>query len=135
MLTRGKNKVGVLDQNSVPEDWALMLDSNHVHLVLSERELNASDMSEGTEGNISVTLDMLELDATMPTGMLDGAHIAVVEVSAAVPASVERIANVRNAYPDMPVIAAMRDSNLSIVRSLLHEALPMCLNCRSIRPI
>ena len=50
MLIRGKNKVGVFDQNAVPDDWALMLDSNHVHLVLSERELNASDMSDGTEG-------------------------------------------------------------------------------------
>ena len=113
--------MGVLDQNAVPEDWALMLDSNHVHLVLSERELNASDMSDGADGNVSVTLDMLELDAPIPAGMFDGAHIAVVEVSGEVPSSVERIANVRTSYPEMPVIAAMRDSNLSIVRSLLHE--------------
>ena len=73
--------MGVVDQNAVSEDWALTLDGKHVHLVLSERELNASDMSDSADGNISVTVDMLDLDASIPAGMIDGAQVAVIEVS------------------------------------------------------
>ena len=120
--TKGRMEVGIVDHNNTGmEDWALTLDDNHVHLMLSEHELNASELSESVDNALSVTLNMIELDSPIPSDMLKQARVAVIEVSGDAPASIERIGKLRKAHPDIPVIAAMRDANISVVRGLLKD--------------
>jgi pilus assembly protein CpaE len=115
--------VGIFDHNKPGQEWALSLDSSHIHLILSEKELAASELSDADGGTISLTLDMLALDAPLPPDLLDGSQVVVIEVDGAVSSSIDRITGIRRKYPDLPVVAAIRDAALPLVRTLLKQGI------------
>lgn len=116
--------MGIFDHNKPgSEDWALSLDVNHIHLILSEKELTASQLSDSDEGTMSLTLDMLDLESPIPVDLLKNSQIAVIEVDASVSSSIDRITNIRASYPDLPVVAAIRNAPLPLVRTLLKNGI------------
>lgn len=66
-------------------------------------------------------LKTLAADAEIPSVALAGATIMVLEVAPANPASMERLSAARARYPDLPVIAAVRDAGLPLVRALMKQ--------------
>lgn len=107
--------------NALPEDWVLDLNQHTVLLVLSEAEMTAADLDAVDTGNMPILLNTIPLDADISVQSLASASILVLEVSPGQPASLERLSAVRDLYPQLPVIAAVRDANLPLVRTLLKQ--------------
>ncbi len=102
------------------EDWVLDLKSRSVLLVLSEAEMvnariDAVDMPQ------QMSLLTLQPDAEIPAAQLEQASILLLEIKPQLRGSLERFAAVRQLYPDLPVIAAIRDADLPLVRTLLKQ--------------
>jgi pilus assembly protein CpaE len=115
--------VGIYDHNKPGQEWALSLDKNHIHLMLSEKEVAASELSDADGGTVSLTLDMLDLDAPLPTDLLKESRIVVIEVDSEVPSSIERILSTGEKFPNLPIIAAVRNPALPLVRTLLKNGI------------
>lgn len=115
--------MGIFDHNKPGREWALSLDSNHIHLILSEKELAASELSDADGGAISLTLDMLDLDAPLPAGLLTESRVVVIEVDSEVPSSIDRISSIRKTFSNLPVIAAVRNAAVPLVRTLLKNGI------------
>jgi pilus assembly protein CpaE len=115
--------VGIFDHNKPVQEWALSLDNNHIHLILSEKELSASELSDADGEAISLTLDMLDLDAPLPADLLQESRIVVIEVDSEVPSSIDRISSIGKKFPNLPVIAAVRNAALPLVRTLLKNGI------------
>jgi hypothetical protein len=77
--------VGIYDHNIPGQEWALSLDNNYIHLILSEKELAASELSDADGGAVSLTLHTLELDAPLALDLLKESQIVVIEVDGQVP--------------------------------------------------
>ncbi|MBL0925054.1 MAG: AAA family ATPase [Sphingomonadaceae bacterium] len=107
--------------HALPEDWILDLDRQSVLLVLSEAEMVAAQLDAVDAGAMPILLNTLPVDAEIPVSALANASILVLEVSPGYPASLERLSAVRDLYPRLPVIAAVRDANLPLVRTLLKQ--------------
>lgn len=60
-------------------------------------------------------------DAPLPADVVGVAEMLVIEVDPAVPGSIERIAQLRDARPTMPLIAAIESADLKTVRSLMRQ--------------
>jgi pilus assembly protein CpaE len=114
--------MGISEQlHILPEDWVLDLNQHAVLLVLSEAEMTAAQLDAVDAGNMPILLNTLAIDAEIPAHCLTSASILVLEVSPLHPASLERLSAVRDLYPQLPVIAAVRDANLPLVRTLLKQ--------------
>jgi pilus assembly protein CpaE len=107
--------------HALPEDWVLDLDRHSVLLVLTEAEMSAAQLDAVDAGALPILLSTLPVDAEIPSHMLASANMLVLEVSPSHPASLERLAAVRDLHPQLPVIAAVRDANLPLVRTLLKQ--------------
>lgn len=57
----------------------------------------------------------------IPQGAIANASLAVIEVDCTDPASMQRLAAFRRAVPQVPVIAAIPDASVALVRSLVRE--------------
>ena len=115
--------MGIYDHNKPGQEWALSLDKNHIHLMLSEKEVAASELSDADGGTVSLTLDMLDLDAPLPTDLLKESRIVVIEVDSEVPSSIERILSTGEKFPNLRIIAAVRNPALPLVRTLLKNGI------------
>jgi pilus assembly protein CpaE len=107
--------------HALPEDWVLDLDRQSVLLILSEAEMVAAQLDAVDAGSMPILLHTLPIDAEIPAAALANASILVLEVSPSQAASLERLSAVRDLYPGLPVIAAVRDANLPLVRTLLKQ--------------
>lgn len=103
------------------EDWVLDLDQHSVLLVLSEAEMTAAQLDAVDAGNMPILLHTLAIDQDISADALASASILVLEVSPNRPESLERLSAVRDVHPQLPIIAAVRDANLPLVRTLLKQ--------------
>ncbi len=106
--------------NFTSEEWVLDLKSRSVLMVLSEAEmtnarLDAVDMPQ------QMQLLMLQPDAEIPPAQLEQASLLVLEIRPDLPGSLQRFEAVRQIYPELPVIAAIRNADLPMVRTLLKK--------------
>lgn len=106
---------------TLTEEWVLDLDRHSVLLVLSVSEMVATQLNAVDVGTMPILLTTLPADAEIPSAALTSASILVLEVTPDNPASLERLSAVRALAPDLPVIAAVRDANLPLVRALLKQ--------------
>lgn len=60
-------------------------------------------------------------DAAIPSGIVEAAKVLVVEVDPGLPQSVERLVKLCRLKPDLPKIAAIRNSTIPLVRTLIRE--------------
>jgi pilus assembly protein CpaE len=114
--------MGYLNQlQTLTEEWILDLHAHSVLLIMSEAEMVAAQLDAVEFGVLPILVQTLPLDAEIPSEDLANASILVLEVSPASAASLDRLSAVRALYPDLPIIAAVRDANLPLVRSLLKQ--------------
>jgi len=67
------------------------------------------------------SLVRLSAEEMLPQDVVSRARAIVLEVDPGIPASLGRMAAVRDARPDLPIIAALREANISAVRMLLQK--------------
>jgi pilus assembly protein CpaE len=114
--------MGISQQlHAIPEDWILDLNQHSVLLVLSEAEMNAAHIEAVDAANLAILLATLPADAEISAAALENASILVLEIAPQLPASLERLFAIRQLYPKLPIIAAVRDADLQLVRTLLKQ--------------
>ena len=114
--------MGISEQlHAIPEDWILDLNQHSVLLVLSQAEMAAAQLEAVDAGSLPILLATIEPDAEVSADALDNACILVLEIAPELPASLERLSAIRQLHPKLPVIAAVRDANLTLVRTLLKQ--------------
>ena len=100
-----------------------------VRLVLSSESLIAGDWAGATIAGFPIEVGIVGFDSPVEAAQLRGAVAAVVEVSEASQASLDRFAAL--AGGELPLIAAAYEPSLAFVRSLIrlgaHDVLPMPL--------
>lgn len=104
-------------------DWILNVGENGVHLILSEAEIREADMPVGDVAGFSVSLTMLSAGSAVPGELLAKAKAAVVQVQPGLEASMRRLERLRADHPKLPVIAAVRDADMAVVRTLLKAGI------------
>lgn len=76
--------------------------------------------AESVEG---LHLIALEPDAFLPAHVLDGMAMAVIEVRPGDQRSMARLTHVCETCPDLPVVAAISDASVALVRTLVREGI------------
>lgn len=84
------------------------------------------EIDELTRGTSARNIDGKSLvrstaEEGLPSEVLANARVLVLEVDPASPASLRRVAAAREARPGLPIIAALRHADLSVVRTLIHQ--------------
>ena len=103
------------------EDWVLDLKSRSVLLVLSEAEMTNAEFGDIRIGEAQVLLSTLQPDEPVPANLVEQAAIVILEIRPDIPGSIERLANIHKTAPGLPIIAAIRDADLKLVRMLLKQ--------------
>lgn len=81
-------------------------------------QLRADDSSDRFSGVRFIALDAA---APVPDDAIASASVLVIEVNPDDKASARRIAQVRNARPNLPLIVALHDANVGLVRTLVRQ--------------
>lgn len=63
----------------------------------------------------------LEPDMDLPPDAVGAAHVIVLEVDPTSNGSLRRLARLRSERPNLPIIAALRDANVALVRMLIRQ--------------
>ncbi|MBB4641213.1 AAA family ATPase [Rhizorhapis suberifaciens] len=113
----------VMKADGPASDWTLNVGENCVHMILSEAEIASADVPVGDVGGFSVALTMLGAGSAIPGDLLAKAKAVVVEVQPALEASMRRLTKLRADYPQLPIIAAVRNAELAVVRVLLKAGI------------
>jgi pilus assembly protein CpaE len=80
--------------------------------------LSAEGSLVGIEG---AALLAIGSESALPGDAIDNASLVVLEVDPSNPASLRRLSLLRSAKPDLPVIAALADANVALVRTLVRQ--------------
>jgi pilus assembly protein CpaE len=106
--------------NFASEEWVLDLKSLSVLLVLSEAEMTDAQIDSVSMPQ-QLLLSMLAPDAAIPPEQIEQASLLVLEIRPDLPGSLERFEAVRQVHPHLPVVAAIRNADLPLVRTLLKK--------------
>lgn len=101
------------------EDGVLDLAQRKIGLVLSRSEMALVQDADMVADSLPMTVTPIEADAAIPESVIRAASILCLEVKPGSPASMERIRAIRQDRPELPVIAAVRDADVALVRALL----------------
>jgi pilus assembly protein CpaE len=88
--------------------------------VLSQQELVTGELAGSEIAGFAVNLTMLDPALDVPGEIAQRAQLLVVEVCPDQPASLKRLARVREEHPHLPIIAAVRDTSIPVVRTMLR---------------
>lgn len=106
--------------NFASEDWVLDLKSRSVLLVLSEAEMSNARLDTVNMPQ-QMLISTLNPDAEIPAEQMAQASLILLEIKPELPGSLERLEAVRQMHPELPVIAAIRNADLPLVRTLLKK--------------
>lgn len=116
--------MGIVTNAAEPaESWTLNIGDDGIHLILSEQEVQASDILGDRLSGQSLTLTMLPSAAALPLQMVAEARAIVLEVDPENDASMKRLIALRTANPKLKLVAAIRDAQLPVVRALLRSGI------------
>lgn len=125
--------MGVLSVNdTTTSGWAFRAQGGDVTIILSEPEVARADLGPSEALSFTPSYVMLPADAPVTGETIRGGRLVVLEVDPARPASVSRLEAFRQSFGAIPVIAAVRDASVPLVRALLKAgvrdviALPLC---------
>jgi len=114
--------VGRIDHSlELSKEEILDLSDYKIEIILSETEIAALDPVDGAASKLTVAINALALSAPIPVELAQGASVLCVEVDPQSRQSVARIAALRAEQPDLPIIALVREADLSLVRALLRQ--------------
>ena len=102
---------------------AALRTSSRILVVASAAHVDALTQAAGAE--VIPGLRTLALDGgePLPADQMGDTSILVIEVDPADRASMRRIGDIREAYPELPVVAAITDASVSLVRTLVREGI------------
>lgn len=113
---------------------AALRNSSRILVVASTPHIEALSQASSVELIPGLRSAALDHGAPVPQDLLRDASILVIEVDPKDRASMHRIGEIRENYPDLPLVAAINDASVSLVRTLVREgisdvvALPFDLN-------
>lgn len=105
------------------ESWTLNIGDEGIHLILSEQEVQASDILGDRLSGEALTLSLLEPGAPLPQALVSEAKAIILEVLPDDDASMRRLAGLRAAHPALLVVAAVRNAEIPLVRALLKSGI------------
>ncbi|SCW85057.1 pilus assembly protein CpaE [Sphingobium faniae] len=112
--------MGIGTKAGEPDIWTLDSGRNGIDVVLSEEEVRSSDLTAGEGAGQVLRLTMLAADRPLPPALIEQARAVLLEVSPDSIASMERLKGLRRSHPDLPIVAAVRDASLPVMRELLR---------------
>jgi len=116
--------VGIVTNAAEPaENWTLNVGDEGLHLILSEQEVQASDILGDQLVGQSLTLSMLAPSAAVPAQLVADARAIIIEVQPDDEASMVRLAGLRAANPRLMLVAAVRGAQIAVVRALLRSGI------------
>lgn len=92
-------------------------------IVANARDLKDLQSSPALQGLGGASMLALASDAEVPSDLLAGAKVLVIEVDPSVPGSVRRIGKVRSERGDLKIIAAMNKADVALVRTLIRQGI------------
>jgi len=93
----------------------------HVLIVASQGQIDAFTETSGESVGKHVNVASLAQDAGIPIGMLDNVGLLIIEVDPNSRASMDRVKTIRDAWPELLIVAAIKDATVSLIRTLVHE--------------
>ncbi|MBH0112573.1 AAA family ATPase [Novosphingobium sp. YJ-S2-02] len=83
--------------------------------------IDVLEASGAGDALLGLSLEPLAPVAPLPEALVARAGILVLEVDPADPRSMDRLSTVREGHPDLPVVAAIGNADLALVRALLRQ--------------
>lgn len=99
--------------------WALRTGEASVQLILSQTEIGAGEIPAGEIAGFGVTVNALPSSAPITEELISPARAVVVEVVPSSSDSLSRLVSLRGAHPGLPMVAAVREPSVQVVRALL----------------
>jgi len=90
-------------------------------VVARDAEIEALRSSPDIPGFTASAFVALPVDAPLPEQIVRSAQVLVLEVDPANPQSLRRVAQLRSDRPDLPIIAALNQADVSLVRTLIRQ--------------
>lgn len=126
--------MGILDLSDPgSSSWYVRHSSTAVEIVLSRREILAAELGQSEHGGFVFDLTTLEADADIPAEITKRAQLLVVEVCPDNLTSLRRIEKIREQYPRLALVAAVRDASISVMRTLLRAGVSDVLSLPLVR--
>ena len=97
------------------------LSQHKIEIVLGAAEIAQLEQGDPASAGLAVTVNELEPSAPISKAIVQSASILCLEVHAGVPRSLGRIGELRAEYPNLPIVALVRDADVALVRSLLRQ--------------
>lgn len=114
--------MGVVNKGEVRKrNWAVRREDGSVQIVLSAAEITAAEIAAGEVAGFGVAMNMLAADAPLPEEIVQRGQVLIVEVEPNADASLSRLAALRAAHARLPIVAAVRDASIPVVRALLQS--------------
>lgn len=105
------------------ESWALNVGDEGIHLVLSEEEVQASDIMGDRLSGQSLTLTMVAPSMPLPAALVAEARAIILQVEPDNDASMKRLIALRTGNPRLKLVAAVRNAQIPVVRALLRSGI------------
>lgn len=94
-----------------------------VFIVANEADIESLRTSSSAGALGSAAFVALPADAPLPDRVISQARVLVLEVNPRDPGSVHRLSQLRSARAGLPIIAAIQDANISLVRTLVRQGI------------
>ncbi|HKY81059.1 MAG TPA: pilus assembly protein CpaE [Sphingobium sp.] len=116
--------MGIATNTAEPADsWTLNVGDEGIYLILSEQEVQASDIMGDRLSGQSLTLVMLPACDPLPAQVVGEAKAVILEVQPESDTSMKRLAAVRASHPELLLVAAVRNAEIPLVRALLRSGI------------
>lgn len=108
--------------------------NSRVLVLATAPEVELAQAQAGELAEYGLRLEALGSDAAVPVDLVRDVDLLVIEVDPGNAASMRRIGQVRERWPHLPIVAAISDSSVSLVRTLVRQgvsdvvALPLDFN-------
>jgi pilus assembly protein CpaE len=113
--------VGVVNnpETEMSGRWTLRTGEASVQLILSQGEIVAAEIPAGEIAGFGVTINALPSDVAVTEEMISPARAIVIEAVPSSQQSLGRLAALRASHPGLPIVAAVREPSVPVVRALM----------------
>lgn len=94
-----------------------------VFIVANEVDIAPLRLDQSANDFASATLVSLPAVAALPDRVISQARVLVLEVNPLDSGSVRRLSQLRSTRPDLPIIAAIQDTDISLMRTLVRQGI------------
>jgi pilus assembly protein CpaE len=112
-----------MDLSDVGSSWTIRRSGTAVELLLSRGEIMAGEFGESETAGFTLDVTEFDAEAPIPQEIVDRAQLLIVEVQPDKPASLQRLAALRDRNPTLSIVAAVRDTSVTSVRVLFRAGI------------